>query len=59
MSSVRERQSAQASGSEAAGDVDESRREALRTIARFGAYTAPGMLAIMTGEAYAQGSRLT
>jgi hypothetical protein len=39
-----------------AGEVDENRREALRTIARFGAYTAPGMLAIMTGEAYAQGS---
>jgi len=36
--------------------VDQSRRDALQMIGRFGAYTAPGMLALMTGQAYAQGS---
>ena len=39
--------------------VDQSRREALRVIGRFGAYTAPGMIVMMTGQAYAQGSRFT
>jgi|GEM_PF-3585455 len=36
--------------------VDQSRRDALKVIGRFGAYTAPGMIAMMTGQAYAQGS---
>ncbi len=30
--------------------VDEERREALRRISRFGAYTAPAMLAMLTFE---------
>lgn len=38
--------------------VDEARREALVKIARFSAYTAPALLVMLTGAAYAQGDSL-
>lgn len=41
------------------GIAGETRRGALQMIGLFGAYTAPGMIALMTGQAYAQGSRFT
>ena len=41
---------------EQSAQVDEERREALRQMARFGAYTAPALLAMLSGEAHAQGS---
>jgi hypothetical protein len=34
--------------------IDPSRREVIRQIGRFGAYTAPGLLVMLTGTAYAQ-----
>ena len=34
--------------------MDPSRREVIRQIGRFGAYTAPGLLVMLTGTAYAQ-----
>jgi hypothetical protein len=36
-------------------NADEERREALRKLGKYAAYTAPAMLAMLTGEAYAQG----
>jgi hypothetical protein len=33
-----------------AGTVDEARRDALQRIARFGAYTAPALLVMLTSE---------
>jgi hypothetical protein len=35
--------------------VLQDRRDAMRKIGRFSAYTAPALLALLTGEAYAQG----
>ena len=34
--------------------VDPSRREVILQIGRFGAYTSPALLAMLTGTAYAQ-----
>ena len=39
--------------------MDPSRREAIRQIGRFGAYTAPGLLVMLTGTAYAQSDSIT
>jgi hypothetical protein len=36
--------------------VDSARREAIGKIGKFAAYTAPAMLAMLTGEARAQGA---
>ncbi|MDO9562501.1 MAG: hypothetical protein Q7J60_12840 [Bradyrhizobium sp.] len=36
--------------------VDSARREAIGKIGKFAAYTAPAMLAVLTGEARAQGA---
>ncbi len=38
--------------------VDSTRREAIGRIGKFAAYTAPAMLAMLTGEAKAQGASL-
>jgi hypothetical protein len=35
--------------------VDDARREAIGKIGKFAAYTAPALLAMLTGEARAQG----
>jgi hypothetical protein len=37
-------------------EVDSARREAIGRIGKFAAYTAPAMLAMLTGEARAQGA---
>mgnify|MGYP003382074669 CR=1 FL=1 len=39
--------------------VDSARREAIGKIGKFAAYTAPVMLAVLTGEARAQGASAT
>ena len=39
--------------------IDPSRREAIRQIGRFAAYTAPGLLVMLTGTAYAQSYSIT
>jgi hypothetical protein len=36
-------------------EVDNARREAIGRIGKFAAYTAPAMLAMLTGEVRAQG----
>jgi hypothetical protein len=36
-------------------EPNEVEGELLRRVARFGAYTAPALLALLTGEAHAQG----
>jgi len=36
--------------SAAAGPVDKERRDALRRVARFGAYTAPALLVMLASE---------
>jgi hypothetical protein len=36
-------------------ELDGARREAIQRIGKFAAYTAPAMLAMLTGEARAQG----
>ena len=40
----------------AATEVDGARREAIERIGKFAAYTAPAMLAMLTGEVRAQGT---
>lgn len=39
-------------------NTDSTRREAILKIGRFGAYTAPALLIMMTGNAYAQADSL-
>jgi hypothetical protein len=38
------------SSNESIGPVDEERRDALRRVARFGAYTAPALLVMLASE---------
>ena len=36
--------------------IDEARRDAIRRVGKYAAYTAPALLAMLTGKAYAQSS---